>query len=117
MRAKLNNYRFLFSLLFAGFVSFCLPVGSLTLEAQQFSNNAEGIESFRSPATGKIHLVSGAGGKGLPLPEGVEPDLSDPLQALRFHGQQFGINFPEVQLKKIRTEKCSLGQIHHTFHQ
>lgn len=113
----MNTYRFVFSLIFVGFVALCLPNGSHFLGAQQFIGNEAGIESFRSPATGKIHLVSGAQGKGLPLPKGVEPDLSDPLQALRFHGKQFGINFPEVQLKKIRTEKCSLGQIHHTFHQ
>ena len=108
----MNIYRFVFSLIFVGFVALCLPNGSHFLGAQQFLGNEAGIESFRSPATGKIHLVSGAQGKGLPLPKGVEPDLSDPLQALRFHGKQFGINFPEVQLKKIRTEKCSLGQIH-----
>lgn len=69
------------------------------------------------PATGKLHFLSGSSSNPLGLPKGVLPNLDDPLQALRYHGAAFGIHHPEVQLRKLRTEKCTVGQIHHTFQQ
>ena len=77
----------------------------------------DGVVESRTPIDGKIHMVAGVGGSSLPLPEGVKPDLGDPFQALRYHGESFGIRFPERELVITRTERCSLGMIHHTFEQ
>ena len=73
------------------------------------------IEESRSPVTNRVHHIMGVGGVPLALPEGIEPDLSDAYQALRLHGDRLGIRFPEQELEIVRTERCSLGQIHHTF--
>ena len=62
-------------------------------------------------------MISGVDGQPLPFPEGVAPNLKDPYQVLRYHGARFGIQHPEQQLKIIKTERCSLGMIHHTFQQ
>jgi Zn-dependent metalloprotease len=77
----------------------------------------DGVVESRTPIDGKIHMVAGVGGAALPLPEGVKPDLGDPFQVLRYHGDSFGIRFPERELVITRTERCTLGMIHHTFEQ
>lgn len=90
----------------------CLLLG--TVSAQSFN---EAVEESRSPFTGRVHHVAGVDGNPLPLPEGVEPDLSDVYQVLRVHGDRLGIRFPERELELVRSDRCSLGQIHHTFQQ
>ena len=98
-----------------------ISVGMLHLAAvlpaqEQLLEGLE-IEKRFNPATGKLHFIKGIGRSPLPLPKGVEPDLEDPMQALRHYGALFGVDAPDVQLTKVRTEKCPLGQIHHTFQQ
>lgn len=90
----------------------CVLLG--TVSAQSISG---GVEENRSPVTGRVHHIVGVDGNPLPLPDGVEPDLNDAYQALRFHGASLGIRFPERELELVRSERCSLGQIHHTFQQ
>ena len=90
----------------------CVLVG--TVSAQSFNG---GVEESRSPFTGRVHHVAGVAGNPLPLPEGIEPDLNDVYQVLRVHGDRLGIRFPEKELQLVRTERCALGQIHHTFQQ
>ncbi len=75
------------------------------------------VEESRSPLTHRVHHIVGTGGDPLALPEGVEPDLNDVYQLLRTHGDRLGIRFPQQELEIVRTERCSLGQIHHTFQQ
>ncbi len=75
------------------------------------------VVEHRSPRSGKIHLVTGNDGSSLAFPEGVKPDLDDPYQALRFYGDRLGIRHPESELEVVKTERCSLGLIHHTFQQ
>ena len=98
-------------LLFALFLfPFC---ATLTAQGPQ----EDSLQRFTHPATGTLHFLSGPGFSALGLPKGVTPDLEDPLQALRLYGAEFGIRHPEVQLQLLRTEKCNVGQIHHTFQQ
>jgi len=90
----------------------CVLLG--TVSAQSFN---AGVEENRAPFTGRVHHVAGVDGNPLPLPEGVGPDLKDIYQVLDVHGDRLGIRFPERELELVRTERCSLGQIHHTFQQ
>ncbi len=76
----------------------------------------QGVVENSTPGS-RIHMISGVDGQPLPLPDGVAPDLKDPYQVLRYHGARLGIQHPEQQLKIIKTERCSLGMIHHTFQQ
>jgi len=105
------------TLLWVALIATGLLQASAVLPAQEHSLEIVEIEKHFHPATGKLHFIKGPGKSPLPLPKGVEPDLKDPLQALRHHGSHFGIDAPEVQLVRLRTEKCSVGQIHHTFQQ
>ncbi|MGE4618912.1 MAG: M4 family metallopeptidase, partial [Planctomycetota bacterium] len=90
----------------------CVLLG--TVSAQSLSGD---VEKGRSPATGRVHHITGPEGTALLLPQGVKPDLSDAYQALNIYGEHLGIKFPEQELEMVRTERCSLGQIHHTFQQ
>ena len=109
MRFNFINSLFLLTLVLA---PFCVSISAQGQVPQEDS-----LVRHSHPATGKLHFLGGLNHSPLGLPKGVTPDLEDPLQALRIYGAEFGIRYPEVQLQLLRTEKCNVGQIHHTFQQ
>ena len=87
------------------------PLCAQVLEDRQ--PRAGELKIHSSEVTGLATLITGF--DGLPIP-GIE-SLEDPLAVLDIHGRLFGISDPKTQLRRLRTDTCDQGNLHHRYQQ
>ena len=87
------------------------PLGAQILEDRQ--PGASELKIHSSSVTGLATLITGPEGLAIP---GIE-NLEDPLAVLDIHGRLFGITDPRNQLRRLRTDICDQGNVHHRYQQ